>query len=265
MNIDRFALLVAASAISHPANAQQAEIALPDRTYELSVVTADGGGFRDCATFGGDHALVLQAGRGLIVDWLPEATDPSERRFHAVTDGSRMASNPFGLAIHGAFVGTDAIRGNAVNDRGLTFTFTGRLNRACASAAVPYADGSPYAAAPVSTVLFEPAEGSVAGRLYGVRLYGADVADDCLRFVIDGTLLGNGGARLAWGMDRLNEVEGSFQAVGATEGASAGLALRGQLTSWGELRVHGIESNGAGVREIVGSGREAGACIDEQA
>ena len=84
--------------------------------------------------------------------------------------------------------------------------------------------------------------------------------DDCFTFAINGTLTRSAGARLTWGMDRQNEGLGTFQAVGMN--ASAGLALRGELSSWGELRVHGISSSTTGLQEIVGSGRVAAACIE---
>jgi hypothetical protein len=262
MNIDRFALLLAASTLGHAAAAQTSDDALRARTYELSVVSADGYAFRDCAAFGADNDLVLQAAAGLDIDWLSESGDPSGGGFHAVTDGSRMASSDFGLALHGAFASSGAIRGNAINDRGLTFSFSGRLNRACELAALYYRE-SPYSAAPATPVLFEPAPASVAGNQYGVRLYGAGATDDCLRFEIDGTLIRNGSVRLAWGMDRLNEQAGTFQSVGSIPGGSAGVALHGQLTSWGELRVQGIASSSTGLQEVIGSGRRVAACIEE--
>lgn len=263
MNIDRFSLVLAASTLASTATAEQADLLPPDRTYELSVVTADGGTFADCATFRGDHALVLQAARGLVVDWLRESTDPSERRFHAVTDGSRQAANPIGLALHGTFVDRNTIRGDGINDLGLTFTFSGRVNRACAAAATYGGDENPYAAAPATPVQFEPADASVAGRLYAVQLYGAEMTEDCLRFIINGTLAMDGGVNLLWGMDRMNEGLGTFQAVGPNAGGGAGLALRGELTAWNELRVHGVRNDAVGLREIVGSGRETGNCIDD--
>jgi hypothetical protein len=262
MNIHRFALLLTASALSRPVAAQQAEITLPDRVYELSVVTANGSEFTDCATFHGDHSLILQAGNGLVVDWLPETGALSARDFNAVTDGSRAAANPFGLALHGTFVGDNAIRGDAINDLGLTFVFSGRLNRACAVSAIYYGDGSPYGAAPETSVLFEPERGSLAGRLYVVQLYGGEEEEDCLHFVINGTLTRNGGANQTWGMDDLNAGMGTFQAVGANASGSAGRSLRGELSALGELRVHGMESDVEGLREIAGSGRETGHCID---
>ena len=259
MNIERFVLLLTVSALGHAA-AVRADSVWPTRTYELSVANANGDSFLDCATFTADHALVLAESRGLIVDWLLESTDSSGRNFHAVSSGNRPSSNPYGLALHGRFVGTNAIRGDAVNDRGLTFTFTGRLTRACTLASTDDRR-SPYAELPSSNVVFEPGPTSVAGTQYGVQLYGEEggVVDDCYIFAINGTLSRSAGARLTWGMDRNNEGMGTFQAVGSN--ASAGLALRGEMASWGELRVHGIASSSTGLREIVGSGREAGACL----
>jgi hypothetical protein len=287
MNIQRCVFLLAASSLASVATAQQASdpppvqhTPLPDLTYELSVTSADGVQIRDCATFGVDHALVLLQGKGLVIDWLYETTDPSGRKFHAVTDGSRMASNPIGLAIHGTFVGSDAIRGDMINELGLTFSFRGRLNRGCypGVAAYPvqtpsvdaYPEDNPYAAAPATQVLFEPEPGSVAGKLYAVSLYSvaqgearpAEVSEDCFRFVTDGSLRTSSGRIMAWGMDRLNGRLGTFQAAGPNASAGAGRALRGELSAWGELRVHGIESDARGFREIVGSGRETAACID---
>jgi hypothetical protein len=259
MNIDRFVLLLAVSAVG-PTTAVQADSIWPARTYELSVANANGDSFLDCGTFTADHALVLAESRGLIVDWLPESTDPSGRKFHAVSSGSRASSNPYGLALHGRFVGANAIRGDAVNDRGLTFTFTGRLTRACTLASTDD-QRSPYAERPSSSVVLEPGPASVAGTQYGIQLYGEEggVIDDCYIFAINGTLTRSAGASLTWGLDGNNEAMGTFQAVGSN--ASAGLALRGELASWGELRVHGIASSSTGLREIVGSGRDAGACL----
>jgi hypothetical protein len=257
MHIYRFVLLLALSALGHKASVQ-ADVMPPARSYELWVTTANGEAFRDCATFSGDHALVLQAGRDLIIDWLMESSDPSGRKFQAVSNGSRASSNPFGLAMHGSFGGADAISGDAINDRGLTFTFSGRLNRACTLDSTP-PEGRPYSKPPARHVLFEPQVGSVAGLLYGVELYGAEVTYDCFSFAIDGALIRNAGATLTWGMDRRNDGVGTFQAVG--KNASAGLALRGELASWGELRVHGISSSTTGRREIVGSAHVVGGCV----
>ena len=270
MSIQRNILLLAASALANVAMAQQASnpplverSPLPDQTYELSVTSADGVEFRDCATFGVDHALVLLEADGLVMDWLYETTDPSGRKFHAVSDGSRMASNPIGLAVHGKFVGKDAIRGDAINDLGLTFTFKGRLNRGCGSPSWIDPPESPYAAAPGLPVLFEPGPGSVAGKQYAVSLYGATTAvADCFRFDINGNLGRSAGENLTWGMDRANQQLGTFQAVGPHASSGAGRALRGELTAWGELRVHGIESDARGFREIVGSGLETASCIN---
>ena len=233
---------------------------LPSRNYDLLVVTANGNGFRDCAIFTEDHGLVLQAAREVVIDYLMESTDPAGRRFHAVSNGGGSASNPYALAIHGSFVGPAGISGDAINDRGLTFTFSGQSNRPCAIAS---ATGTPYAAAPAHPVLFEPGAGSLAGETYGVDLYGDAENDDCFIFSINGTLERSAGADLRWGMDGRNANLGTFQAVGSN--ASAGVALRGETTSWGELRVHGISSTSSstGLREIVGSGRPAGACVAE--
>jgi len=258
MNINRCAVLLALSALGHTAVAQQSTAALPSRNYDLLVVTANGNGFRDCMSFTEDHGLVLQAARDVVIDYLMESTDPAGRRFHAVSNGSGSASNPYGLAIHGSFVGPDGIRGDAINDRGLTFTFSGRSNQPCTIAS---AIGTPYAAAPAHPVLFEPARGSLAGETYGVDLYGDAENDDCFIFAINGTLERSAGADLRWGMDDRNASLGTFQAVGTD--ASAGIALRGEVAAWGELRVHGIASTSSstGLREIVGSGRPASACI----
>jgi hypothetical protein len=64
MNILRFSLLLAASALSRPAAAEPADVTPTDRVYQLSVVTADGTEFDDCATFRENHDLVLLAGGG---------------------------------------------------------------------------------------------------------------------------------------------------------------------------------------------------------
>ena len=260
MNIPARTLLLAASTLAGAA-AAQADITPPPRTYELLVVSADNEGFRDCATFGSDNSLVLQAAKGLVIQWLPEVPASSARNFYAVTDGSASSANPIGLALHGTFVGRDAIRGNAINELGQTFTFSGRSSNGC-SPFIHYPD-DPYTAAPEEPVQFEPAPGSVAGELYAVRLYGTDVAEDCFHFVINGTLTRRSGDNQSWGMDRLNAGMGTFQAVGASAGPSAGRALRGELNSLGELRVHGIEASSTGLRPIVGSGRQIPACIDD--
>jgi hypothetical protein len=262
MNILRFSLLLAASALSRPAAAEPADVTPTDRVYQLSVVTADGTEFDDCATFRENHDLVLLAGGGLAIDWITEASDPSGRKFHAVTDGRVPSSNPIGLAVHGSFVGSDGIQGNAVNDLGLTFTFNGQLKRACLDNATYYPDQNPYAAAPAIPVQFEPGRGSLAGQGYVVELYGSATPQECLYFGIDGTLSRGNGANQNWGMDRLNSKRGTFQAVGSIVQGTAGRALRGERSSLGELRVHGIESDAAGLREIVGSGRRTDNCVN---
>jgi hypothetical protein len=269
MNASRNTLLLAASALANVAMAQQAsnpppavQHTPPERTYEISVTSADGATFRDCATFGEDYSLVLLEANGLVIDWLYESTDPSGRNFHAVSNGSRMSSNPIGLAVHGTFAGSDAIRGDAINALGLTFTFKGRLNRGCSPTAYMPPERSPYAAAPGIPVLFEPGPGSVAGKMYAVSLYGADVDEDCLIFAINGTVSSSSGVTMEWGMDRANERLGTFQAVGPHASAGSGRALRGELSTLGELRVHGIESDARGRREIVGSGRQTASCIN---
>jgi hypothetical protein len=156
------------------------------------------------------------------------------------------SSNPIGLAVHGSFVGSDGIQGNAVNDLGLTFTFNGQLKRACLDNATYYPDQNPYAAAPAIPVQFEPGRGSLAGQGYVVELYGSATPQECLYFGIDGTLSRGNGANQNWGMDRLNSKRGTFQAVGSIVQGTAGRALRGERSSLGELRVHGIESDAAG-------------------
>jgi hypothetical protein len=261
MNILRFSLVLAVTALGRPVAAEPADVTPTDRVYELSVVSADGTEFNDCASFRENHDLVLLAGRGLAIDWLTEASDPSGRDFHAVTNGSVPSSNPIGLALHGRFVGSDEIRGDAVNDLGLTFKFSGQLKRACLDSVSYYPDQNPYAAAPGIPILFEPGRGSLAGKLYVVQMYGTGGVDECLHFGIDGTLGRNGGANLKWGMDRLNSKMGTFQAVGSPAQGTAGRALRGERNSLGELRVHGIESDAMGLREIVGSGRQADNCV----
>src|SRR5262245_53833145 len=130
MNISRSALLLAASTLAGAAAAEHPTTPAP-RTYQLLVTTADNEGFSDCVTFGADHSLRLQAGRDLVIQWLPETAASSARNFQAVTDGNASSSNPIGLALHGTFVGRDAIRGNAINELGKTFTFNGQRSRGC--------------------------------------------------------------------------------------------------------------------------------------
>jgi hypothetical protein len=261
MRINRGLLPLATLLAAQAATAQQ--VLVPNRTYELHVSTEDLGTFRDCAIFRGNGTLILEAGRNLVIDWALEP-DPGTRRFQAVTDGSRAAANPIGLALHGTFSGTDRVSGEAINDRGAMFTFVGRVNRECELGS-PYLGGnSPYEAAPSQPVLFEPSDDSVAGKLYDVRLYEGDVDDDCFAFVTVGTLVRNGGEQLVWRQQRQNERDGTFQAVGAPAGGSAGLALNGELTSWGELRVTGLRNDGRGLQAIVGSGRETYNCIHAQ-
>jgi hypothetical protein len=260
MDTLRYSLLIAASALGHAAAADP-PITPTDRVYEISVVSADGTKFTDCATFRENHDLVLLAGRGLAMDWMTETSDPSSRNFHAVADGRVPSSNPIGLAIHGRFVANEQIRGDAINDLGLTFTFTGRLKGSCLDATTDALQQSPYAAAPAIPVLFEPKVGSLAGKLYDVKFYGSGGVDQCLHFAVNGTLIGNGGVNLIWGMDGRNSRMGTFQAVGSVAQGTAGRAMRGELSSVGELRVHGLQSTGAGLIEIVGSGREVDNCI----
>lgn len=263
--IERFMLLLAALAISRTGLAQQEED-IGDRTYELSVAMADAGAFHDCATFREDHSLQLAASSGLMITWLPVATDRTGARFHGVT----TAANPYGLALHGAFSG-GAISGNAVNDRGETYTFTGRLNPDCMLSPAGLFPGEPRPpvntpdpyGAPSRPVLYEPAEKSVAGRLYDMRLYGGDSRSDCYRFVVNGELGRNGGANLTWRMDGLNTVEDTFQAVGSPAFGTGGVALFGRRMPWGELRVHGFDNQEWGLRLYVGSGQESHNCIDE--
>jgi hypothetical protein len=266
--VERFTLLIATLALSGTVTAQQAE-SIGDRTYELSVVMADAGDFHDCAIFREDHSLQLEASNGLVITWLPVAADRTGARFYAVTS----AANPYGLALHGAFLGTTgAISGNAVNDRGQTFTFTGTLNPDCAIRPAgyfprgpypPLSATGPYGAAPANPGPYEPTEESVAGRLYDMRLYGGDSREDCYQFAINGVLARNGGANLTWRMDDLNTAEDTFQAVGSPAFGTGGVAAFGQRMPWGELRVHGFDNQEWGLRRYVGSGQETSNCINE--
>jgi len=264
--VERFTLLIATLALSGTVIAQQETIG--DRKYELSVVTADAGDFRDCANFREDHSLQLEASNGLVITWLPAAGDRTGTRFHAVTS----AANAYGLALHGTFADRSTISGNAVNDRGQTFTFTGRLNPDCwlrpaghfpGGPHLPASTSDPYSAAPLNPELYERSDRSVAGRLYDVRLYGGDSRQDCYQFAINGVLARNGGANLTWRMDDLNTAEDTFQAVGSPAFGTGGVAAFGQRMPWGELRVHGFDNQEWGLRLFVGSGQETGSCIDD--
>jgi hypothetical protein len=236
----------------------------------LSVVMGDGGEFRECATFRADHSLLLEASKGLVVDWLSVAPDRAGAGFQAVT----RTGNPYGLALHGVFASSGAINGDAVNDRGLTFKIAGRLNAECVleprhtpdpigSSYPRVGSAAPYGAFPMSPRIFEPSEESVAGRLYEMRLYyGGYGQDDCYRFAINGVLVRSGAANLTWGMNDLNAGESTFQAVGSPSLGTGGVAAFGQRMPWGELRVHGLENDAGGLRAYVGSGRETHNCID---
>src|SRR5262245_56511129 len=265
--IERFTLLIAALAIGRAAVAQQDGPIVPgDRTYELSVVMQDGGDFRDCATFREDQSLVLEAGTGLTIDWVQGAAERTGASFHAVT----RAGNPYGLALHGVFASSGAISGDAVNDRGLTFTFLGTQNSTCTIRAVSYTpsgvvpgpipSAGPWGALPSNPVLYEPNQNSVAGRLYDVRLFGRP-GGDCYSFAVDGVLATNGGINLVWRMGGLNAVESTFQAVGSPSLGTGGIAVCGRGMPWGELRVHGVERASAGLRPFVGSGVQTPNCI----
>jgi hypothetical protein len=257
-------LLIAALAISRTGIAQQEEN-VGDRIYELSVDMADAGAFHDCATFREDHSLQLAVSNGLAITWSSVAGDRTGLRFHAVT----TAANPYGLALHGAIT-ADGISGNAVNDRGETYTFTGRLNPDCVVRPAGHSPGDPRPpmntpdpyGAPSRPVLYEPTEESIAGRIYDMRLYGGDRRNDCYQFLTNGVLATTGGVNLTWRMDGLNTAEGTFQAVGSPALGSAGVALFGQRMPWGELRMHGFDNQERGLRLYVGSGQETSSCIN---